>query len=131
MPAKFKLTEIECGGSSRGKLTEIRDEVRLIVVSALERDVDPLGILFECLKNMLETQNPRKNFGRQTNDVIELAFELPFADSALTSEFTNREGSVMPNLHRGQTVHAIHSDISGHQSPLQVMHHHSHCMARR
>ena len=131
MPAKFKLSEIECGGRSRGKLTEIRDEVRLIVVSALERDVDPLGILVECLKNTLKTQNPRKNFGRQTNDVIELAFELPFADSAFMSEFTNRERSLMPNLHRGQNVCTIHSDISGDQSPLQVMHHHSHCLSGR
>ena len=70
-------------------LTEIRDEVRLIGVSALERNVDPLGILFECLKNTLKTQNPRKNFRPQTNDVIELAFELPFADSAFISEFAN------------------------------------------
>ncbi len=89
MPAKFKLSEIECGGCGRGKLTEIRDQVWLIVVSALECDVDPLGILFECLKNTLKTQNPRKSFRRQTNDVIELAFELPFADSAMISELTN------------------------------------------
>ena len=79
------------GGADSRKALEIMDEMGLIEVAAIQRDLRPIDFLSvaEGVQNLLKTQDPAKQFRRQSDGFIKNLDEPPGAVTCLINHLGN------------------------------------------
>jgi hypothetical protein len=81
MPRQIGSGE-EHGRCLAGELSEVADQMRLVIVSARDSRISPAGaLLLDGLKDPLEAAHSRKVFGAQSNGVLKSPLQLAQADS--------------------------------------------------
>lgn len=82
----------EVGGRvDSGKTSEIMDEMGLIEVAAIQRDLRPIDFMpvAEDAQDFLKTENPAKQFWGQSDGFMEKLDEAPGAETHLINHLGN------------------------------------------
>src|SRR5262249_30695039 len=85
------------------KLIEVANQMRLIVVTALNRDFCPRGVaLLHGAKHLLKSNNAAKEFWSESNFTQEPALQLATADSRIAGQLIDRDSSACLNNSGGE-----------------------------
>jgi len=84
----------EYGRSLLCKLTEIIDQVRLVIISTFKRDARPLSnILVNGAEHLLKTQQTTQEFWTHTDFRQKSPAQLPGADTCFRGQRVHRQSS--------------------------------------
>ena len=96
-------------GSLAGEIAKVADEVRLIVVAAGERGLDPAAAGFDLLEHALETLDPAEELRREADGFFEAPLDLADADAEPARDPADIDGAAagfdQANRFAGQAVY--------------------------